>query len=42
MVEKLSFEINITYDNFDVVIPDEVVKNALTQEEYDEKMNTME
>lgn len=42
MVEKLSFEINIKYDNFDVVIPDEVVKNALTQEEYDEKMNTME
>lgn len=42
MVEKLSFEINITYDNFDVVIPDEVVKNALTQEEYDEKMNTKE
>lgn len=42
MVEKLSFEINITYDNFDVVIPDEVVKNALTQEEYDEKMNTIE
>lgn len=41
-VEKLSFEINITYDNFDVVIPDEVVKNALTQEEYDEKKNTME
>lgn len=41
MVEKLSFEINISYDNVEVVIPEDVITKAITEDEYDEKLNSL-
>ena len=41
MVEKLSFEINMSYDNVEVVIPEEVITKAITEDEYDEKLNSL-
>lgn len=41
MVEKLSFEINMSYDNVEVVIPEDVITKAITEDEYDEKLNSL-